>query len=166
MRRSVLHVLAAFVMLTALPAKAQQTKDDEWTNLLPPGDGRDLVINSCGSCHNVKVVVVARKSPSDWTKTVSDMIQRGAPVFPEETAPLTNYLSKSFGTDVPKLQNVNTTTRSDLEKIPSLKPETITRILEARSKFGPFKNCREFRQALGWDEASFEKVMYFFKYSD
>jgi DNA uptake protein ComE-like DNA-binding protein len=166
MRSLVSQVVPVVVMLSALTSQAQPAKDDEWTSLLPPGEGRELVVNSCTSCHNLKIVVVARKSSEDWAKSLGDMIERGAEVFPEEMKPLTSYLSNSFGTDVPPLLNVNAATRADLEKLPSLKPEIITRILEVRSKSGPFKDAEQFRQALGMDKPTSSKIMFLFKYSD
>lgn len=144
----------------------QKTKDDGWAELLPPGDGRELVLSSCSSCHNLKPVVDVRKSRESWAKSVNDMIQRGAPVFPEEIEPMTTYLSKAFGTGVPKLININTASREELEKRPNLKSEIVTRILAARDKVGPFKDSEELRRALEMDKADFEKILYLFKYSD
>ncbi len=161
-------LLAALVLLvlSAALAQGQKAKDEAWVELLPPGEGREPVLNSCASCHNLKIVVLARKSRADWVKSVNDMIQRGAPVFPEEIEPMTAYLSKAFGTAVPKPVNVNTASREDLEKLPNLKPEMLTRILEARSKVGPFKNSEELRRALGMEKGDFEKILYLLKYSD
>jgi DNA uptake protein ComE-like DNA-binding protein len=143
-------------------AQNPKTKDEGWSQLLPPGDGRQAVLESCTTCHNLKVVVHARLSRAGWTKDVNDMIQRGAPLFPEEIDPLTAYLSKVFGPDVPKLVNVNTAAREDLEKLPNLKPEMVIRIVEAR----PFKNSEELRRALGMEKTDIEKIQYLFKYRD
>lgn len=166
MRTRVLLLVSVLVVLPAFSGQGQKTKDEGWSDLLPPGDARALILDSCTSCHNLKVVVVARKSQADWAKSVNDMIQRGAPVFPEEIEPMTTYLSKAFGADVPKHVNVNTASRGELEKLPNLKAEIVARILEARSRSGPFKNSEEFRRALGMDKAEFEKILYLFKYSD
>ena len=111
MRNLVLLLLAVLFVLPMILAQGQKAKDEGWPELLPPGDGRELVLNSCNTCHNLKVVVHARLSRAEWTKSVNDMIQRGAPVFPEEIEPITAYLSRAFGTAVPKLVNVNTAGR-------------------------------------------------------
>ncbi len=166
MRSIVLLLVAVLLVLSAIPGQGQKAKDEHWPDLMPPGDGRELVLNSCADCHGLKIVVVARKSRADWAKSVNDMIQRGAPVFPEEIEPMTAYLSKAFGTAVPKPVNVNTASREDLEKLPNLKPEMLIRILEARSKVGPFKNSEELRRALGMEKGDFEKILYLLKYSD
>ena len=163
MRNNSLSLL--LILLTA-PAFAQneKVKDDGWSDLLPAGDGRQSVLDSCASCHNLKVVVDGRKSRADWAKAINDMIQRGAQLFPEEIDPITTYLSKFYGTDVPKLVNVNTATREELEKLPDLKPEIATRILDARGKAGPFKSPDELRRALGIEKAEFGKFFYLLKY--
>lgn len=158
--------LSILLIIVAPFAHGQKPKDAGWSDLLPPAESRDLVLNSCGGCHNLKVVVQARKSPAEWTKCVNDMIQRGAQLFPEEIEPLTTYFSKNFGKDVPKLVNVNTAGREDLEKLPDFKPEIVTRILEARGKNGPFKNSGELRSALGMDSSDFEKIRYRLEYSN
>jgi DNA uptake protein ComE-like DNA-binding protein len=161
-------VLLALVLsaLSAVLAQGQKAKDEVWVELLPPGEGRELVLDSCVSCHNLKVVVLTRKSRADWVLSMNDMIQRGAPVFPEEIEPITAYLSKAFGTAVPKPVNVNSVSREELEKLPNLKPEMADRILETRGKAGPFKNSEELRRAIGIEKKDFEKIVYLFKYSD
>ena len=108
----------------------------------------------------------ARQSPEEWAVTVNDMIQRGAPVFPDEIETLTNFLAKSFGASVPRLVNVNTARREDLEKLPGLRPETIAQIVDVRGKAGAFRDSEGLRRALGMEKVDFEKIVYFFKYSD
>jgi len=125
-----------------------------------------LILASCTSCHNLRVVVSARMTPAAWTKSLNDMIQRGAPVFPEEIGPITAYLSKAYGPDVPKLVNVNTASREELEKLPDLTPEMATRLLEARDKSGPFKNSEALRHALGIEKGDSAKFVYLLKYSN
>ncbi len=145
---------------------AQKAKDEGWSELLPPAEGRDLVLESCNTCHNLKVVVHARKDRAAWAKSVNDMIQRGAQLFPEEIDPITAYLANAFGSAVPKLVNVNTATREELEKLPNFKPELVTRILEARAKSGGFKDAEELRRALGMEKADFQKIQYVLEYKD
>ena len=166
MRRLLFAIGFILLMLPAAWPQGQKVKEGGWNELLPPGDGRELVLNSCGSCHNLKVVVVARKNHADWNKCIDDMIQRGAPLFPEEIEPITNYLSKSFDATVPRPVNVNTASREELEKLPNMKPEIAARILEARTKAGPFKNSEDLRHALGMEKPEFEKILYSLKYSN
>ncbi|SRR6266404_8334849 len=165
--RSLLPLLA--ICLLALPlgsAQSQKPENKGWNELLPPGKGREIVLNSCTTCHGLKMVVHGRKNSADWKKAVNDMIQRGAPVFPEEIEPLDQYLAKAFAADLPKPINVNTAARVDLEKLPGMKSELAARLLEARAKAGPFKNAEELRRHVKFDDAEFETVRYLLKYAD
>jgi len=166
MRRNLVVLLPLLLLLPALVGQNKKAKDEGWSDLLPPGEGRELVLNSCTSCHNLRVVVHARLTRAAWTKSVNDMIQRGAPLFTEEIEPITGYLSTVFGPAVPKLLNVNTAGREDLEKLPNLNADIVTRILEARGKAGPFKNSEELRRALGMEKGDFAKDFYLLKYSN
>ena len=157
--------LALFVLSCAV-AHAQKAKDEGWSELLPPGEGRDLTVHSCNTCHNLKVVVHARKDREAWAKSVNDMIQRGAQIFPEEIEPITAYLSKSFRASIPKLVNVNTASREELEKLPNISPEVAARILEARAKTGNLKGPEELRRALGMEKAECEKIQYSLEYKN
>ena len=65
--------LAVLVLFCAV-AYSQKAKDEGWSELLPPGEGRDLALSSCGTCHNLKVVVHARKDRDAWAKSVNDML--------------------------------------------------------------------------------------------
>lgn len=159
-------VALSFVLLATAWAQNEKLKEEGWSQLLPPGEGRQSVLESCTGCHNLRVVVHARLSRAGWSKDLNDMIQRGAPLFPEEIEPLTAYLSKVFGADVPKLVNVNTAAREDLDKLPDVKPEIIARILDARAKAGPFKSPEELRGAIGMEKGDFERIRYYFKYRD
>ena len=166
MRLTTLFFLLVLAAATIAVAQNDKVKDEGWSDLLPAGDGRQAVLDSCTSCHNLKVVVDGRKSRADWAKAINDMIQRGAQLFPEEIDPITAYLSKFYGPDVPKLVNVNTATREELEKLPNLKPEIAARIVDVRGKSGPFKSPEDLRRALGIEKVDFEKFFYLLKYRD
>ena len=159
-------VAASLFALAPLSAQSDKAKDEGWSDLLPPGDARQPVMESCTSCHNLKVVVLARKNRADWGKAINDMIQRGAQLFPEEIEPITNYLVKVCGPDVPKLVNVNAATREELAGLPNMNPDLVSQILDARGKAGPFKSAGELRQAVKLDPAAFEKIRYLLKYRD
>ena len=101
--------LAAFVILYALCVgsvmlRAQVPKEASGgnrTNSLPEGDGKALVLATCTQCHSLAEIRLQRKSAAQWGKTVNDMISRGAQVFPDEIAPISNYLTHGFGPDAP-----------------------------------------------------------------
>jgi DNA uptake protein ComE-like DNA-binding protein len=166
MRKAAL--LTAILMFTLVPAFTQNQKPENkgWDDLLPPGPGRDSVATTCVTCHGLKSVVLGRKSQAEWGKAVNDMIQRGAPVFPDEIEPMVQYLSKSFPANLPKPVNVNTATAADLEKIPGMKTDVAAKILEARGKSGPFTDSTDLQHAANIDKSDFESVRYLLKYAE
>lgn len=164
--RTVVILAASLAAAIALRAQPGPAKDEGWPELLPPGEARQSVLESCSGCHNLKVVVLARKNRAEWSKAINDMVQRGAQLFPEEIEPITNYLVKVCGPDVPKLVNVNTATKEELAALPKLGANLAARIVEARAKNGPLKNPEDLRQALKLEAAEFEKIRYSLKYRD
>jgi hypothetical protein len=69
---------------------------DQWTDMLPKGDGQQETKELCGGCHNLQKVVQSRKTPQEWERSVNDMLARGAQIFPDEAEKITKYLSASF----------------------------------------------------------------------
>jgi len=63
---------------------------------MPDGDGKDVTVQLCGTCHNLQKTVVSRKTPQEWERSVYDMIARGAQIFPDEVDQIIKYLAKSF----------------------------------------------------------------------
>lgn len=88
----------AAVLWAALvfPAHAQQPA----ANLLPPGDGRDVVAVACTQCHGPNVFAQLREGADAWRFQVYDMILRGAQVQPDDVDKVVGYLSASFGPGV------------------------------------------------------------------
>jgi mono/diheme cytochrome c family protein len=82
-------------LLTAAPAFA-----DESAIRLRDGKGKDLVTANCATCHSLDYIPM--NSPfldrEGWQKTVDKMINAmGAPIKPENVAPIVNYLSAQYG---------------------------------------------------------------------
>lgn len=69
---------------------------NHWKTLMPEGEGKDVTMQLCGTCHNLQKTVVSRKSPQEWERTVYDMVARGAQIFPDEAEQIIKYLAKSF----------------------------------------------------------------------
>jgi mono/diheme cytochrome c family protein len=66
-------------------------------NLLPPGDGRDVVAVACTQCHGPNVFAQLRQGPDAWRFQVYDMILRGAQVQPADVDKVVGYLAASYG---------------------------------------------------------------------
>jgi len=82
--------------LTA-PAWAQAPSDP----FLPAGEGRDLVVQVCTSCHPARTFGQIREGAAAWRYQVYDMIMHGAQMAPEDIDPIVKYLSTALGPGVP-----------------------------------------------------------------
>ncbi len=92
--RSLFAVAAVCAALMPAVSRAQQP------NLLPPGDGRDIVAVACTQCHGPNVFAQLREGANAWRFQVYDMILRGAQVAPDDIDKVVGYLSASFGPGV------------------------------------------------------------------
>ena len=70
-------------------------------NYLPRGEERDLILQACVQCHDLRNTVSQRKTSTGWKRTVDEMIWRGAPLMADEAETITKYLAISFGPDKP-----------------------------------------------------------------
>jgi cytochrome c5 len=64
---------------------------------LPAGAGKELVETRCTVCHDLGRVVALKRRPADWDTLVGNMINRGAPVGPDERQTIVSYLAAQFG---------------------------------------------------------------------
>lgn len=91
------RVAATLVLgVTLIAPAAPAWPANHWGGLLPAGEGKELTVKLCGSCHNLQKTVVAKKTPKEWERSVYDMISRGAQIFPDEAEQIIQYLSAHF----------------------------------------------------------------------
>ncbi len=64
---------------------------------LPEGPGKNIVLNSCTSCHVLSKTTEARKDEAGWRGNVRDMVRLGAKLQPGEEVAVVAYLTKHFG---------------------------------------------------------------------
>jgi virginiamycin B lyase len=85
-----MSALFAALLCTALPARAQQARQD-----FPEGPGKETFVASCGGCHDINRAR-AGYTPAGWN-TLQHMMQNFAtPIAPEEWPTVMAYLIKSF----------------------------------------------------------------------
>jgi len=72
-----------------------------WAQGLPEGEGRDILISGCTSCHGLDNITDPYKklNAEEWGFYVYEMIARGAPVYEKDIDTLTQYLVKNFAVD-------------------------------------------------------------------
>lgn len=64
---------------------------------LPEGEGRNVVLTACVTCHDLTVVTAKRSTREEWEAVVKDMIARGAALSNVESNTVVNYLTRNFG---------------------------------------------------------------------
>jgi len=64
--------------------------------MLPEGDGRDAVMQSCLSACHQKSILLQSYSAQEWAQCVDDMIALGAPISDKDYVPIIVYLAEHF----------------------------------------------------------------------
>jgi hypothetical protein len=89
--RAALAILFCALTSAALgvfAADATRKVDD-----LPAGAGRDALVRSCLSCHELNVVLAQGRSRSEWAEVTGLMIDRGAVIGEDDLRVLLDYLA-------------------------------------------------------------------------
>jgi cytochrome c5 len=68
---------------------------------LPEGEGRDLLMSACSSCHALSAVTIKRDGPAGWRHHMSNMVLRGAQLNEREMEVVLAYLVTNFGPTAP-----------------------------------------------------------------
>jgi cytochrome c5 len=64
---------------------------------IPDGAGKDIVLNTCTLCHDLKRIKLGRRSSEEWEETLISMLNEGAPLSDESFVRVHAYLSRHFG---------------------------------------------------------------------
>lgn len=93
-------VTAAFLFLAAgaeiAPLSAQE---DDAPRTLTPGKGSDLATARCATCHDARHITRIRLSRGEWDYNIKNMIERGAPMAPNEIPVILEYLATYYNRD-------------------------------------------------------------------
>ena len=136
--------IALFVPVLAMSLFLLQAQD------LPAGKGKDLVENTCGSCHGLDVVVAQHATKDGWQSIVDYMVSRGATGTPDEIKSIVDYLAKNFP---PAKTNVNKATSADLQSQLELTAKDADAIVKYRTDHGDFKDFDSLAKVPGVDTA-------------
>lgn len=79
-------------ILTLTVAVAVHAQD-----VLPDGEGRDIVEYVCSQCHDLLQVTQASKTHEQWRFIVTSMRNQGAPLEEHEIDTVVRYLTEHFG---------------------------------------------------------------------
>jgi competence protein ComEA len=139
MNRTALLIPCIAVSLTLLQAQD-----------LPAGKGKELVENTCGSCHGLDVVVAQHATKDGWASIVDYMVSRGATGTPDEIKTIVEYLAKNFPA---AKTNVNKATSADLQSQLELTAKDADAIVKYRTDHGDFKDWDSLAKVPGLDTA-------------
>lgn len=87
---------AACMLSTALLGAAQDGGSGDKHPSLPPGEGRDLTIRVCSTCHDVERVADQQLDEAGWKDLVDQMASKGAEATDAELTQIVQYLTKAF----------------------------------------------------------------------
>jgi competence ComEA-like helix-hairpin-helix protein len=141
------------------------------TGTLPDGPGKEIAQRACTTCHSLSVITSRRASSDEWSKTVTEMVTRGADLSDDEIDRVIQYLSTNFapaksepasagaasqpssdkpaasGTPAPASTlapiNVNKASAQELESSLTLSRAEAEAIVQYRGKHGDFKTWQE-----------------------
>jgi competence protein ComEA len=136
-------LLIPFLAISFTVAQAQD---------LPPGKGKELVENTCGSCHGLDVIVAQHATKDGWASIVDYMVSRGATGTPAEIQTIVDYLAKSFPAAAAKT-NVNKASSMDLQTQLELTSKDADAIVKYRTDHGDFKDFDGLTKVPGVDTA-------------
>lgn len=89
-RLIITSVLALFVVVGAAVPRAQAQD-------LPDGDGKDVVVKACTSCHDADNFTSKKHTKAEWKEVVDTMVAYGAEISDANVDVITTYLAKNFG---------------------------------------------------------------------
>ena len=134
----------------------------DWSVFLPEGEGRTEVVLSCTGCHDLRQVIVQKKSKVAWRTSIQKMVSEyKAPVDKADFQVLIDYLSANFGSANPIEQlpmNINKSTAESLARLPGVSADAVGAIVESRNRAGAFASVEDLLRVKGIDVAIFKKI--------
>lgn len=94
-----LRAALAGICLAAGLAPLQAQDERAPSKTLAPGKGVEITITRCVLCHDATHITRTKLSRGEWEFSIKNMIERGAPIAPEEIAPILEYLATYYNRD-------------------------------------------------------------------
>jgi len=66
---------------------------------VPDGPGKEILLNTCTMCHDLKRIKLGRRSAEEWEETLGAMLNEGAPLSEEQFPIIHAYLTRHFGVE-------------------------------------------------------------------
>jgi competence ComEA-like helix-hairpin-helix protein len=116
---------------------------------LPDGKGKDVVESTCTGCHSIARIEAKRLNEEEWNGIIREMIEKGAPINPNDLKVIVGYLAKNFGPDKDKKVNINKATASEIAAALKLESVEVAAVVQYRTQHGKFKNLSELEKVSG-----------------
>lgn len=123
---------------------------------LPDGPGKDSVIKSCSTCHEVARVMTLHQSRDDWQATLLKMKSLGAVVSDDDFNKILDYLSTNFPPAAASLVNVNNASATELEIALGITHKESISVVQYRDQNGKFKSIADLEKVPGLDPKKIE----------
>jgi len=122
---------------------------------LPDGPGKDVMVRTCGVCHEPRRAASVRLTRDGWATVVEDMVRRGAKGSDADLAAIVDYLSTNFLGEAPRPLNINSAPQIDFESVLELLRREAAAVVAYREKHGAFKTVDDLKKVPGLD---FKKI--------
>ena len=63
---------------------------------VPDGPGREILLNTCTMCHDLKRIKLGRRTTEEWEETLITMLNEGAPLSDDQFPVIHAYLARHF----------------------------------------------------------------------
>ncbi len=93
---------ATLALTTATPAPATQPPPASWADVFPPGPGKQLVLQRCGTCHGFDRIVLGQKPAARWDASKASHKDKVPGMSDADLSMLYDYLAQNFGPDRPE----------------------------------------------------------------
>ena len=150
-------VVLWLVSVSAVATSARQAQAPAPVMLVPSGEGmpdgpgKDVTVQSCGTCHEARRAASARLTRAGWAAVIDSMIGRGARI-PEGAVPVVlDYLSTHFLGEAAQPLNINTAPQIDFESAGGLLRREAAAVVRYRERYGRFKTIDDLRKVPGLD---------------
>jgi len=92
---------------TSVPATAASAGEPQGATLnldeiFPPGEGKDLVMNNCGTCHSWVCAIKWQRSAEHWATAKAAHLDKTAALREEQLDALWAYLAENFNDTKPE----------------------------------------------------------------
>jgi competence protein ComEA len=124
------------------------------------GEGKQLTMRVCNTCHGIKVVANLRLTKKQWAVVVDKMALEGATATDAEFDTIIDYLATNLGKiapvptnsdERPAKLNLNHATEGELERVLTLPRSEVEAIIQYREEKGPYKDFEDLKKIPGFD---------------